>query len=169
MDDAVLAIQRSYPQVFLACHLRHVRARSTELRLSARDSSILGHLDEVAGMRAADLAAHLAVVPSTLSAALARLEGLGYVARSVSASDRRAVELRLTERGADAMSATSVLDPRRLEAVLRRLRPDQRRDAVRGLDLLATAARAFMATGRARRSKAAAFRSRPGASPRHRP
>ena len=44
-DKAVLEIQRLYPQIYLACHVDHVRASSTEWRLSSRDSSILAHLD----------------------------------------------------------------------------------------------------------------------------
>ena len=49
-DKAVLEIQRLYPQIYLACHVDHVRASSTEWRLSSRDSSILAHLDTATGM-----------------------------------------------------------------------------------------------------------------------
>lgn len=43
---AVRAVQIAYPQIYLACHTRHTRARSSAFRLSARDSSLLVHLDE---------------------------------------------------------------------------------------------------------------------------
>ena len=42
MDATVAAIQRFYPQVFHACHVRHQRRRSNAFRLSERDSSPFG-------------------------------------------------------------------------------------------------------------------------------
>ena len=77
----------------------------------------------------------------TLSEALARLERLGYVERGPRASDRRTRALRLTERGRAAVRASSVLDTDRLERVLARLDGSERRSVVRGLSLLANAAR----------------------------
>jgi hypothetical protein len=47
MQDHVLAIQQCYPQVFHACHVQHVRARTTHHRLSDRDSSVLAHIGSV--------------------------------------------------------------------------------------------------------------------------
>lgn len=81
----------------------------------------------------------------TMSAALRRLEALGYVARSTAATDRRGVELRLTAKGADALSATSVLEAARVQALLRTLAPADRVRAVEGLTLLGRAARALEA------------------------
>jgi DNA-binding MarR family transcriptional regulator len=81
------------------------------------------------------------VAPSTLSAAIARLSELGYLTSEPNATDRRQRELRLTARGAEAISSTSVLDAERVEAVLSKLKPDERKAAVRGLALLAKAAR----------------------------
>jgi MarR family transcriptional regulator, organic hydroperoxide resistance regulator len=140
-EAAVRAIQVCYPQVYLACHTRHTRARSTNWRLSSSDSSVLAHLDERAPTRPATLARHLGVGAPTLSAALRRLESLGYVARQRSAGDGRAIELRLTVNGARAMRATSVLDASRVRAVLATLSDAERALAVRGLELLARAAR----------------------------
>ncbi len=78
-DQLVSEIQRLYPQIYLACHVDHVRARSTEWRLSARDSALLSHLDRKTGTSPKALAAHLGVASSTLSAAIARLVDLGYI------------------------------------------------------------------------------------------
>ena len=140
-DELVHEIQRLYPQIYLACHVDHVRARSTEWQLSARDSSMLAHLDRKRGTSPRELAAHLGVAASTLSASIARLEKLGYLTSSAPDSDRRQRELRLTAKGAEAMASTSVLDSERVRALLDQLPPRDRTAAVRGLQLLANAAR----------------------------
>jgi hypothetical protein len=36
VDQAIQVVQVSYPQIYLACHTRHERKRSTEHHLSAR-------------------------------------------------------------------------------------------------------------------------------------
>lgn len=143
MDDAVLALLRCYPQIYLACHVEHVRAQSNPHSLSARDASLLAHLDRGRGINAAELAQHMQVRPSTLSAALARLEQLGYVEREPDADDRRVHRLRLSPRGEAAMAESSVLDPQRAAALLARLTPAERERALDGLALLARAARAL--------------------------
>jgi DNA-binding MarR family transcriptional regulator len=107
----------------------------------AADSSILAHLDTVVPTSPRTLAAHLGVAPSTLSAALARLERLGYIASTPVAEDRRRRHLTLTDRGAEAMAETSVLDRERVKKLLAALSPKDRAAAVRGLGLLAHAAR----------------------------
>jgi DNA-binding MarR family transcriptional regulator len=144
------AVQRSYPKIYLACHVDHVRTRSNPHHLSAHDSSLLAHLDESTGILPGQLARHLGVANSTLSPALKRLEALGYVSRLSRKSDRRRHELRLTPLGVKAMSASSVLDPRRLARVLALMAPANRRAAVAGLELLAQAALRFQAVARRR-------------------
>lgn len=140
-SDLVTAVQRFYPQIYFACHADHVRARSTAYRLSAHDSSLLAHLDPDRPVLTGELARHLGVSASTLSAAIKRLAQLGYIERCSRPPDRRQIELRLTARGAEAMTSTSVLDRKRVEAVLEELSPAQQRRAVAGLALLAMAAR----------------------------
>src|SRR5262245_1806001 len=110
----VADVQRYYPQIYLACHTRHHRRRSNAARLTAQESSILAHLSERHPMRASDLAHHLGVVRSTMSAALKRLTALGYIARSRDASDGRASALVLSPQGARAMQAGSVLESARV-------------------------------------------------------
>lgn len=105
------------------------------------DASILAHLDRENPINPRALAAHLSVAASTLSAALARLSGLGYLASKPSPSDKRQRELRLTARGAEAIASTSVLDEKRVRQLLDRLNPKDRAAALRGLQLLAQAAR----------------------------
>jgi hypothetical protein len=43
-DDDIHDVQRLYPQIYVACHTDHVRAASTEWRISSQDASILVHL-----------------------------------------------------------------------------------------------------------------------------
>ena len=144
----VRIVQVLYPQIYMACHTRHTRARSTAHRLSSYDSSVLAHLDVRTATRPAQLAKHLGIGAPTLSAALARLEALGYVARRPSDADGRHVELRLTAQGAAAMRATSVLDASRVRALIAALSRDERTRALNGLRLLARAARAMSARRR---------------------
>jgi DNA-binding MarR family transcriptional regulator len=150
--SAVALVQRYYPQIYLACHKRHVRASSTAYRLSARDSSILVHLNETVPVTPTELATHLGVRGSTLSAAIHRLERLGYLQRKRMPRDRRTVALTLSQQGATAMAATSVLDSERVEAVLARLKPSELKRALEGLELLAKASLQTMKTKSLRRS-----------------
>src|SRR5687768_12132129 len=140
-DEDVFAIQRFYPQVYLACHADHVRAASTTWRLSSHDSTILAHLDTDHGVSPRDLQRHLQVAPSSVSASLKRLARLGYLTNEPSTADRRKREIRLTATGREALADTSVLDTAKLTELLALLSPDERRTAVRGLELLAGAAR----------------------------
>ena len=142
-DELVFELQRLYPQIYLACHVNHLRASSTDWRLSSHDSSILAHLKSSEGTSPRALAAHFGVVPSTLSAALKRLSRLGYIVSEPATADRRRRELRLTKRGAEAMAGTSVLDARRVRQLLEKLSAHEREEAIRGLALFAKAARAL--------------------------
>jgi DNA-binding MarR family transcriptional regulator len=140
-SKAVFEIQRLFPQIYLACHVDHVRAASTAWDLSSHDSSILVHLDRKKPINPRDLAKHLGVAASTLSAAIARLNRLEYLTSKPAPSDKRHRELRLTARGSEAIASTSVLDPKRVRQLLNHLDREDRAAAVRGLQLLAHAAR----------------------------
>lgn len=137
----VRAVQRAYPQVYLACHVRHRRAANSPDGLSERDGALLAHLDDLRGRRPTDLARHLGIARSTLSAALDRLVSPGLLRLAPAPEDRRERRAFLTPAGARALAAASVLDARRLAAVLARLSPAERRCAVRGISLLARASR----------------------------
>jgi MarR family transcriptional regulator, organic hydroperoxide resistance regulator len=139
----VAAVQRAYPQIYLACHTRHQRRRSNDAQLTAQESSVLAHLSEDTPMRASSLARHLGIGASTLSATIKRLTTLGYIARARESADSRAAALRLSPLGARAMQAGSVLETRRVVALLGRLSPTDRRRAIEGLTLLAHAALAM--------------------------
>jgi DNA-binding MarR family transcriptional regulator len=145
----VRMVQIAYPQIYFACHTRHVRRASTATRLSAADSTLLAHLDEQRVTRPTALARHLGVAASTLSAAIARLAGLGYVAHAKAANDGRAVDLRLTAKGAAAMQASSVLESARVARMLAALSAAERRRALDGIGLLARGARLSSSSGKA--------------------
>jgi DNA-binding MarR family transcriptional regulator len=140
-DDDVAKLQRLYPQIYIACHTGHVRAASTKWRISSQDAAILVHLDRDQGLSPRELAGHLGIKSSTLSAYISRLSALGYLTSKPNKNDARRREIRLTEQGAEAMSATSVLDSTRVRELLKKLTRDERKEAVRGLELLARAAK----------------------------
>src|SRR6185295_14786673 len=97
-DSSVRAVLDAYPRIYFACHRRHVHDPAGGL-LSARQASILDHLDAVEPTSLNELAAHMGVTASTMSIAIDRLEQSGYVVRERETSDRRRLGLRLTEAG----------------------------------------------------------------------
>lgn len=137
-------VQVAFPQVYLACHTRHQRKRTTAQRVSARDASILAHLATDAPTTPARLAAHLGVAKSTLSEATKRLAALGWMAqaaRPAASGARGGVGLLLTAKGEAVIRDTSVLEPERLQAALATLSLAEQRAVARGMNLLAEACR----------------------------
>jgi len=114
---------------------------STEFQISAQDASILSHFDREIALSPRALASHLGVTASTLSAVISRLSRLGYITSTPNDKDKRKRELRLTSIGAEANASTSVLDARRVQLLLGNLESGERKEALRGLALLARAAR----------------------------
>jgi DNA-binding MarR family transcriptional regulator len=140
----VRLVQTCYPKIYLACHTRHQRAATSDTGLSPRDASLLAHLDERRPTTPTELARHLGVSKSTMSAAIKRLRALAYVVVSTDPRDGRTVRLRLAPKGAAAMRASSVLEPARVRRLLGTLRSSDRRAALHGLALLADAAQGMM-------------------------
>ncbi len=136
LRQTVQQVQVAFPQIYLACHTRHQRKRSTPHRLSSRDASILAHLDRHLPLTPARLATHLGIARSTLSEALKRLHALGYI-ETPSAGARRRTSVVLSDRGALAISDTSVLETPRLLDALRKASSAELRIIARGLNLLA--------------------------------
>ncbi len=130
-----------YSQISFACHTRHVHDPESGTRVSARQASILSHLDAVEPTPLSQLASHLGVTVSTMSIAVDRLVRHGYVLRDRAQSDARVRHVRLTAAGERLRAAQRVLEPRLVRAMLSRLSPADRRMALRGLELLGAAAR----------------------------
>ena len=144
LEQTLQLVQVAYPQVYLACHTRHERKRTSVHRLSARDATILAHLREDVSTTPARLASHLGVARSTLSAALKHLQALGFVAgvpRPAVAGKRGGTGLLLTAKGLRALQETSVLEAPRLRAALATLSPAELRAVERGMRALANACR----------------------------
>lgn len=143
----VETVLRCYPQIYFACHRRHVRDEKTQGVLSAHQASVLDHLDDVQGTPLFDLARHMGVTASTMSLTVDRLERGGYVNRERSNEDRRRVDLRLTAAGVRIKRQQKVLEPELVKAVLSHLDERKRRQALRGLELLAQASREMIEAG----------------------
>lgn len=139
LTQLTLEVQRQYPRIYMACHADHAARRGQGPGISARDQTILAHV-RAEGLRPHELAAHLDVAASTLSAALKRLVGLGLVVMAPTAHDARGRVVRLTAAGRSAMARTSVLESARVRDALARLPAADRALVVRGLTLLADAA-----------------------------
>ncbi len=89
----------------------------------------------------------MGVTPSTMSLTVDRLERGGYVRRERSTEDRRRVDLRLTPSGVRVKRQQKVLEPELIAALLQKLSERKRVQALRGLELLAEAAAALIASG----------------------
>lgn len=143
----VQTVLRCYPQIYFACHKRHVRDTDSGAVLSGHQASVLDHLDDVQATALFDLARHMGVTASTMSLTVDRLQRGGYVQRERSTEDRRRVDLRLTEAGVRIKKQKKVLEPELVAAVLARLDERKRKQALRGLELLAEASREMIASG----------------------
>ena|SRR5579862_5302892 len=143
--DPVRQVMKHYPRIFFACHTEHVRDPRTSRKISAHQASILDHLDEIEPTGLNDLARHMGVTPSTMSLTIDRLARDGYVKRAPDPRDGRRVALRITKPGARLRDQMTVLDPERVRKMLARMKPAERREALRGLELLARAADQFIA------------------------
>jgi MarR family transcriptional regulator, organic hydroperoxide resistance regulator len=140
LSDDVARVFRDYPRIYFACHRRHVRDPKSGVHVSARQVSIMDHLDAERPMMLSDLADHLGVTPATMSIAVGQLVQQGYVTRVLDPVDRRKVQLRLTHAGVRVCAANSVLEPALVEDMLGQLSDRDRRAALHGLELLGRAA-----------------------------
>lgn len=117
------------------------------VRVSEKQVRILRQLDDRDPAMVGELADFLGVTPSTMSLNLTRLEAAGLVSRSRDPDDRRVMNVLLTDRGRRLRDAAAPFDPRRTDALLALLRPDERARALDGLALLAEAADRLTARG----------------------
>jgi DNA-binding MarR family transcriptional regulator len=142
IDSDVAAIQRAYPEIYLACHVEHRARASSPSGLTARDATLLAHVEDE-GSSPAALARHLGIVPSTLSAAVARLAEARLLSIDPDPADARRRLIRLTAAGRAAIGKENVLNADRLKTLLKRMTSAERSRAGEGLNLLAVAARAY--------------------------
>ena len=117
-ESGVDIVLRCYPQIYFACHRRHVRDEKTNAVLSAHQASVLDHLDDIDGTNLLELARHMGVTASTMSLMVDRLERGGHVTRQRSKEDGRRVVLRLTPAGVRIKRQQKVLETNLVEALL---------------------------------------------------
>ena len=139
MQELIRRIQRAYPQIWFACHFEH-RTRSNNPGLTDREAGILEHLDAFPGLLASELARHLGIGKSTLSAQLKRLQQVGLIEK-VSADDARERHITLTDGAKKTLIDSSPLDTERVKSLLETLSASERERAVAGIELLAEGAR----------------------------
>ena len=144
MQDLVRQLMTFYPQIYFACHTRHVHDPRSNTILSAHQASVLDHLDEIEPTNLRTLAGHMGVTASTMSITINRLVRQKYVVRKRAVQDARQVNLLLTPSGVRIKSKKSVLDPALVSALLEQLGADERKLALHGLGLLAQAAHKAM-------------------------
>lgn len=130
-----------------ACRKREVVDADSGVRVSDHQARILLQLDERDPAMVGELADFLGVTASTMSLNLKRLDAAGCVHRSRDPDDRRVMNVRLTPLGRRIRDRASLLDPARIDAALRSLRPDEREPALAGLALLAEGADRMVARG----------------------
>jgi DNA-binding MarR family transcriptional regulator len=147
MSDAEIVLS-ALPRILLACRVRAVSGGTTTV--SAHQGQILSQLDRDDPTMVTELAASMAVTPSTMSLNLKRLREAGLVTCERDPDDRRVMNVRLTEAGARAKAALRPLDAERVEAMLEALWPEDRQRALEGLAALADAADGLAATKRGR-------------------
>lgn len=136
----ITAFLRLYPQIYFACHRRHVRDQQARKKISLNQASILDHLDSVEPTSLRSLARHMGVTASTMSLNVDRLERAGYVRRARNRHDARQIEVRLTDTGNRLKQQQKLLDPELVGSLLKRLQGPARARALSGLELLAEAA-----------------------------
>jgi DNA-binding MarR family transcriptional regulator len=150
MSDADLLLA-AFERIQRACRVRQVGAvEGKGAGVSAHQGHILSQLDREDPTMVTELAASMAVTPSTMSLNLKRLRDAGFVVCDRDPDDRRVMNVRLTEAGERAKVALRPLDLDRVEGLLTALWPEDRRRALEGLAALAEAADAMAATNRGR-------------------
>jgi DNA-binding MarR family transcriptional regulator len=142
MSD-IETVLSALPRIHLACRPRVVS--DAGVTASAHQAHILAQLDPADPTMVTELAASMGVTPSTMSLNLKRLREARLVACERDPDDRRVMNVRLTEEGERAKAALRPLDVDRVDALLRSLRPDDRKRALEGIALLADAADALLA------------------------
>jgi DNA-binding MarR family transcriptional regulator len=131
------AVQLYYPVIWIACHREHRKRDASGI--SDHEAGLLTHLAGIEHCTPAQLAKHLGVGASAVSAQLQRLRGLGLLDVQIGIDKRRRT-LSITEAGRKLSLQRSPLDTGLVSALLGRLKPEDRAIAVRGLQLLASAA-----------------------------
>lgn len=109
--------------------------------MTVAQAATLEALRDEGGLRLGSLGRRLGIAPSTLTRNLARLEQASLVVRSPDPGDSRSFRVALTEAGRKAAGRLERQEEAFAEAVLDRLPPGRRRQAIDGLAHLLVAVR----------------------------
>jgi DNA-binding MarR family transcriptional regulator len=139
--EQTLAVQLAYPQIWFACHRAH-QTRGNSVDVTDHEAGILAHIAAIPGLMPGHLAAHLGIGRPALSAQLKRLSGLGLITMTP-AKDARSKSIALSDLGQALVSERSPLATNQVKALLSMLSVPQRKAAVAGLALLASAAQSM--------------------------
>ena len=138
MDDLAQAAQRF---LRLATRLRRAGAYPTghEMPVSPSQVALMEVIASSPGCSVQEVAATLQLTPPTVSIAVRQLERLGWVERRPHPTDRRALQIFLTEEGEEVYRRAMAFQRRKFENLLRGLTPSERETL---LDLLERAVQA---------------------------
>lgn len=145
--DLLATVLAAYPVLHQAVRQREVAGPTGQV--STHQATVLAHLAGPVPRTLSDLAAAMGVTLPTMSLLIERLVRGGLVLRERDPGDGRRVMLRLTDAGARAARARSVVDPDRVRALLASLTPAERAVGVQGLTTLARAAERLAVPGSA--------------------
>jgi DNA-binding MarR family transcriptional regulator len=124
-----------YRLIRVAKQLGHfIGERLAPLGLHPGQERLLAALWDEEGLSQSELVARLAVRPPTVTTALQRLEGGGFVHRELDAQNRRVSRVYLTEKGRDCERPIRAIFAEAEELFLRDLSPAERRKLVAILD-----------------------------------
>lgn len=109
-------------------------------RLSQHERQLLHHVPADGGIPLGDVARHLGIPKSSASEQVKSLERRGFLRRHRDPSDERRLAIVLTRAGIAQVRSDSVLDLKRLQVALSKLRAADRDALLAGLDRLLAAA-----------------------------
>ena len=115
--------------------------QALELDLNYSQAQVLFHVAKNGGALMSDVARSFGITLPAVTQVADRLESKGFVRRGGDPRDRRHVHLLLTPEGAELARKLERLQVAGLARVLKRLSPADRKDVIRGLERLLSAAR----------------------------
>ncbi|WP_144629574.1 MarR family winged helix-turn-helix transcriptional regulator [Arthrobacter woluwensis] len=124
-SDAALELARTFREALRQAVYVTRRLDVGETELTGSQLSLLTQLAD-GGARVSDIARNLGVRAPTATEQITRLEGRGYVRRDSDPEDSRAVVVRLTDDGWDAVARVNLRRNRAIAAVIDELSPRDR-------------------------------------------
>ena len=115
--------------------------QALELDLNYSQAQVLFHVAKHGGALMSDVARSFSITLPAITQVADRLEAKGFLRRGEDPHDRRHVRLLLTPEGEHLARKLEQLQVEGLAQVLKRLTPADRKDVIRGLERLLSAAR----------------------------